>query len=152
MCRIRPTTKWVKREGGRSSALNETTNGQNLPFLFLAAAPSFSPTVLLPGRTVRRNVMPGIRAGQYSTAFKFVMPGIRAVQYVRNGGNRLIGTTQLGLRVPKKRFSSYKKRFFLRKKLTPGRAEVICVNSVVFRPVDFHGRFYFFLCDYSALF
>ena len=58
----------------------------------------------------------------------------------------------MGLKVLEKRFFSYEKRFFMRKKLTPGRVEVICVNLVVFRPVDFHGRFYFFLYDYSALF
>ena len=57
---------------------------------------------------------------------------------------QVIGSAQLGLKVLKKRFFSYEKRFFMRKKLTPGRVEVICVNLVVFRPVDFHGRFYFF--------
>jgi len=30
------------------------------------------------------------------------------------------------------------------KKLIPGRVEVNCVNLVVFRPVDFHGRLFFF--------
>ena len=80
---------------------------------------------------------------QSSFFSKFVMPGIRAVQYVRNGRNTLIGSTQLGLRVSKKRFFCYEKRFLLRKKLTPGRAEVICINLLVFRPVDFHKRFFF---------
>ena len=56
----------------------------------------------------------------------------------------IIGSAQLDLKVLGKRFFSYGKRFFTRKKLTPGRVEVICVNLVVFRPVDFHGRFYFF--------
>ena len=44
----------------------------------------------------------------------------------------------------KKRFFLLRKTFFMRKNLTPGRVKVICVNLVVFRPVDFHGRFYFF--------
>ena len=63
---------------------------------------------------------------------------------VREESNPVIGSAQLGLKVLKKRFFSYEKRFFMRKKLTSGRVEVICVNLVVFRPVDFHGRFYFF--------
>ena len=58
--------------------------------------------------------------------------------------DNFIGSAQLGLKVLKKRFFSYEKRFFMRKKLTPWRVEVICVNLVVFRPVDFHGGFYLF--------